>query len=356
MATSPGTLTPSPAATPAWFTAGVASIVVAGLLLAARESYLLFHALAEVFSVVVAFSVFAIAWSSRRYIKNGYLVLVGIAYLFLGFLDILHTLSYQGMAIFPGHPFAANQLWIAARGMESVTLVAAFAFLGSRRLPRPEWLLAGYAFLTAALVASIFWWEVFPVCFVAGQGQTTFKIVAEYVIIALLGLSAVLLRKYRARFEPDVYRALLGSLLTAMGCEFAFTLYVSNYGSMNLAGHLLKIASYYLVHRAILETGVRRPYDLVFRELSLANDRLRLEVTARTEAEERQAKLVGELRTALDEIKTLRGVIPICSHCKRIRNDAGSWDRLEAYLSEHSDAQFSHGICPECMDRHYGDL
>ena len=55
------------------------------------------------------------------------------------------------------------------------------------------------------------------------------------------------------------------------------------------------------------------------------------------------------LRQALDEVKILRGIIPICSICKKIRNDRGAWEKLEAYISERSDAKFSHGYCPECF-------
>lgn len=318
-----------------WFTWVASAAVLGGLYLAAQESYLLFHALAEIFSVVVAFSVFMFVWNARRYIESGYLLFVGVAYLFLGFLDLLHTLAYQGMTVFPNHPFSANQLWIAARGLEAVTLVAGFAFHGRSRRPPPLLLLGGYGVVTAALVASIFWWRVFPVCFVAGQGQTPFKIAAEYVIIATIGVAAWLLHRARAQFHPRVYRPLLGSLLLAAACEFAFTLYVSNYGPSNMAGHFLKILSYYLVHRAVIEVAVRQPYDLVFRDLADANEKL---------------------RGALDEIKTLRGIIPICASCKKIRDDAGSWDQIEDYLSRHSDATFSHGICPDCISRLYAGL
>jgi len=63
-----------------------------------------------------------------------------------------------------------------------------------------------------------------------------------------------------------------------------------------------------------------------------------------------QAMIIEELRKAVDEIKTLRGLIPICAWCKRIRDDEGYWDQLEVYLSKHSEAVFSHGLCPECSN------
>ena len=336
-----------------WAPWAFGTAVVVGLYLTSLSSYLLFHALAELFSVAVAGSVFAITWTSRRYLRSGYLLFVGVGSLAFGFLDLLHTLAYQGMPVFPDHPFAANQLWIAARGLESVTLVAAFAVHGRPRGPNPTALLTGSLVAVGLLVASIFWWRIFPACFVAGVGQTPFKIAAEYVIIGLLALAALLLHRRRDQFDRGVYRLLLGSLAAAIGCEFAFTLYVSNYGPSNLAGHYLKILSYFLVHRAIVETCVRSPFDLAFRELAAANARLAEEVTARTAAEAAQGALVRELRTALHELKTLHGIIPICAHCKKIRNDAGSWDRLEAYFSDRADVRFSHGICPDCLRQHY---
>ncbi len=71
-------------------------------------------------------------------------------------------------------------------------------------------------------------------------------------------------------------------------------------------------------------------------------------------ARERE-NLVRELQETLAQVKTLRGLIPICASCKSIRSDEGYWMRLEAYLKEHSDAEFSHGICPECYRRLYPD-
>lgn len=63
----------------------------------------------------------------------------------------------------------------------------------------------------------------------------------------------------------------------------------------------------------------------------------------------------NELDIALAEIKTLRGFVPICSNCKKIRDDEGFWNNVEAYISEHTEAKFTHGICPECMETLYGN-
>ena len=80
------------------------------------------------------------------------------------------------------------------------------------------------------------------------------------------------------------------------------------------------------------------------------------DITDRKQAEEKQAKLVAELQKALSEVRTLRGFLPICSHCKKIRDDKGYWGQIESYIQEHSDAEFSHGICPECAKKYYPDF
>lgn len=69
------------------------------------------------------------------------------------------------------------------------------------------------------------------------------------------------------------------------------------------------------------------------------------------EKEKEQQKLIRRLEEAFAEIKTLKGFIPICASCKKIRDDEGYWDQLEAYISKHTDAVFTHGICPECAQK-----
>lgn len=73
------------------------------------------------------------------------------------------------------------------------------------------------------------------------------------------------------------------------------------------------------------------------------------------QAEAQQAKLIRKLQEALSQVKTLSGLIPICSHCKKIRDDSGYWEQVDTYIQEHSEARFSHGICDKCLEEHYPD-
>ncbi|MBF0530863.1 MAG: PAS domain-containing protein [Deltaproteobacteria bacterium] len=80
------------------------------------------------------------------------------------------------------------------------------------------------------------------------------------------------------------------------------------------------------------------------------------DITARKTAEKERERIIAELEKALNEVKTLRGFISICSNCKKIRTDKGSWEQIEKYIQDHSEASFSHGICPDCVKELYPDL
>jgi response regulator RpfG family c-di-GMP phosphodiesterase len=70
-------------------------------------------------------------------------------------------------------------------------------------------------------------------------------------------------------------------------------------------------------------------------------------------AEQERDRLIGELKQALSKIKQLSGLLPICSHCSKIRDEGGVWNRLETYIEAHSEADFSHSICPDCAEKHF---
>jgi hypothetical protein len=80
------------------------------------------------------------------------------------------------------------------------------------------------------------------------------------------------------------------------------------------------------------------------------------DITERKQIEEEREKLIHELQEALANIRTLRGLLPICSYCKKIRDDKGYWNQIESYIQDHSGAEFTHGMCPECLKKLYPDL
>ncbi len=254
----------------------IGAAVLGGFYLTTFHSYLLFHALAEGFSITVGFAIFMLAWNSRRFTQNSFLLLLGVAYLCVSAVDLVHALSYQGMGVIASASGnLAAQLWVGARFVESLSLLIAPLFIG-RRL-RADLAFNSYVAILALILGSIFLWKVFPVCFVEGVGLTPFKKISEYLIsLILLGAVGTLLWK-RSSFHPAVLRLLIASVVLTMASELAFTLYTDVYGFFNLIGHYLKIVSFYAIYAAVLRIGLESPYSLIFRDLKQSEQALETE-------------------------------------------------------------------------------
>jgi PAS domain S-box-containing protein len=259
------------------------SLVLIGLYLISFENYLVFHCLVEIFSIVVAFSIFILAWNSRRFFTNDYLLFLGIAYLFIGGVDLVHTLAYTGMGVFPRYDSnLPTQLWIAARYIESISFLIALVFL--RRKLRSNYVLFGYSFVVTVLMLSIFYWNNFPDSYIEGTGLTPFKITSEYFISLILLSSLILLYLSRTQFGKDVLYLLMASLIITIFSELAFTFYISLYGFSNLIGHFFKILSFYLIYKAVIVIGLTKPYNLLLRDLKESEELIKKTLSSLDEA------------------------------------------------------------------------
>ncbi len=284
--------------------AGVCYVgVLVGLYLLSLHNFLLFHTLAELFSVSVALAIFMIVWNSQRFMQNSYLLFIGIAYIFIGSLDLLHTLAYEGMGVFSGwgaNP--ATQLWVSARYMEGLSFLLASLFV--RRRLKVNWVLLSYAVASCLLLLTIFQWEVFPTCYGADTGLTVFKKVSEYFIIGILLASLIILRRKGSEFDPRILRWVSLSIALTMASEFMFTLYADPQATFNTIGHLFKLASFFLVYKALIEIGLRQPYHLLYRDMKRHEtdlEKARDELEARVEL--RTAELSQTVETLQDEVQ-----------------------------------------------------
>jgi len=244
-----------------------AGLVLVGLYLVSRYGYLLFHSLAELFAVVVACGIFIIAWNTRRLTDTPFFLFIGIAYLFVGGIDLLHMLAYSGMNVFSGYDAnLPTQLWIVARYTESLSLLMALLFFD--RKIKSGFVVFCYIFILSLLGGLIFYWKTFPACFVEGVGLTSFKIGSEYVICLLFLSSIGLLWQRRKALDGKILQWLIAALLVSIGTELSFTLYQDPYGFYNLVGHFLKVVSFYLVYVAVIETNLIDPYSLLLRTVN----------------------------------------------------------------------------------------
>jgi len=247
--------------------------VLIALAILSTINYLVFHSIIEIFTIVVSFSIFFLIWNGRKYIDNGFFIILGAGFLFSGGIDIVHTLAYKGMGVFSfGGADLPTQLWIAARYLQASSLLLAPFAIGRKVRFLPTLIAFGAVF-------SILLWSIFagffPHCYIEGQGLTPFKVSSEYAISGILILSVLLLIRARDAFDPSVFSYLVLANAFTIAAELSFTAYVSVYGFANMLGHLLRLVAVFLWYRAFLVVGVNRPYDLLWRELTRERDRVR---------------------------------------------------------------------------------
>ncbi|MBN2433875.1 MAG: hypothetical protein JXK07_01265 [Spirochaetes bacterium] len=229
-------------------------------------NFLFFHIIIEFIVVLTAFGISVLTLTAGDKVESGFLRFIGSAFLWIGILELFHTLTYRGMNIFAGldsnHP---TQFWIAARWMEVVTFILALlwrkAFVSHRRVSLV------YAFITTLGVYVILMTTWFPDCYIEGEGLTQFKKVSEYLISGVflfLMLHFVFIKK---DFSNDIRRQMVLALLFAGLAEIFFTFYISVYGISNYIGHVLKIISVVIIFKAIVHKGIREPQDILYYNL-----------------------------------------------------------------------------------------
>ncbi len=189
--TAAGAAPALPPPRPIWFWILLAACAGMTLSLLTSDNPLLFHVLIELCGIVLAAAVFTIGWNARHMVKSPLLLILATGLLAVGGVDLLHTLAYQGMGIFPA---AGSNLVDPVVGRGPRRGGGAF-FLAALHLGQPlrhsAWLwLWGFLGVTSALVLSIWPLQLFPVCFIEGQGLTTFKLASEFATMVLLAGAA----------------------------------------------------------------------------------------------------------------------------------------------------------------------
>lgn len=250
----------------------------------AGEAYAAWHTALEIFVLAVSFQVFAVGWTGHHGFHSRNALILSCAFLAVGLLDALHTLSFPGMPDFitPNAPEKAIHFWMSARAVCAAALFTV-ALLPWSATASPT---ARYGLLASALlVTGIFSWAILfrqedlPRVFIPEYGLTTYKLAAEYAIIFVLGLAATLLFTRLHRDPAEHTRHLfMGVCVIALG-ELFFTLFREITDVYNQLGHLYKVIGYVFVYRALVAHAVREPYELLQRsERLLKENKERLEL------------------------------------------------------------------------------
>lgn len=218
----------------------------------------------------------------------------------------IHLAGDRQVSYFPPQSLRVYAASLFAAFADLVFLAMAWEFLGKPKLKVRLWM---RAFLT---LLGVMWLDV--ILFSTG---------------AFLG-------------SPDYFQIMSGTFVS----RFVVSVFVFPFLYLYLAWQNRKCGME-LEHRPVL--AILKEVTEVRLELGLAQQ----EIERRKQLEKEKERLIGSLEQALQEVKTLRGMIRTCSYCKNIRDENGQWQQLEIYIQRHSDAKFSHGICETCASKHF---
>jgi two-component system phosphate regulon sensor histidine kinase PhoR len=257
------------------------------------DSYLLFHNVAEFFSVMVSLSMFGIGWYTYEQSKDRHALFLSIAFLGIGLMDFMHTFSNAAMPPFvtPNSSNKSTQFWIAVRLFQAVAfLVSAYVYPESpSRWLSKRVLMAFTLFVSFIVFTGITFFPAYvPDTFVTGVGLTPFKRISEYLVIGLLCASTA---AYWRRMKLTGDRMLiyyLGAFVICILSEFPFAVYTRVFDTYNVLGHIYKVAAFSLIYYGVYRASVKAPYL----SLTRVSEKLKVEIVERERTEEslRQAR------------------------------------------------------------------
>ncbi len=272
--------------------------LVFGVYITHLHSDVLFHVVAEMFTITVGYGIFIFGYTTRNLVKEPYTQFLSVAFLFIISLDLIHLLAYPKMNILPDNSENLSmQLRLVARFMQAGSLLAATWFIGNHIRWNLTWGAFGITFWLT--IISVFYWKNFPAYLSTGYTLTPFAFACESLIVILLTITAVRLYRKRANFDAEVFNWLIVGVSASALAEFWTLFWGSALNQAIIAEHLFKVLAFYAFYRAVVYTGITKPFALLLRTEQEHKKALAAEVATRTAelraSEERYRRLTERL-------------------------------------------------------------
>ncbi|WP_244241562.1 MASE3 domain-containing protein [Leptospira jelokensis] len=267
------------------------------------ESFVVFHNIAEMFSVIVSFSIFGVGYYSYSQSRNFQTFIFSIGFLAVGLIDFMHMLGYKGMPDFvtPNSGNKSTQFWLVSRLLTALTFIFAVYVKPNKSygLVRRS-LYIGIALLLAyfAYELVIFNSHLIPDTYIHGVGLTQFKRNAEFVIMILIAISIVLYIRSESIFSKKQRQYYLGAFIICFFSELVFAVYTSVFDTYNVLGHIYKIFAFQLIYKAVFVSAINEPYE----KLIQSNELLSKEIKENEEYSRLIQKSLQEKENLIGEI------------------------------------------------------
>lgn len=263
-------------------------LFILSLFLLRYTNFHIFHISVEIFATIISFCIIIVAVNTYQISKNDFFMFLGIGFLCVGALDLLHTFTYRDLNIFSNATATMPaQFWMSARAVELFTILLSTRYI-NKKISRTDYVMivAAYIVWFIFTLAAIMKFNIFPVMKIQGQGLTDIKVLLEYIISAGFIASFALFYRESSHMDKTLFVYIGISVLLKVPQGICFTMYAENTDIAFFIGHILKIISYYFMYKAIVVNGLRRPLDMLITDLDIADSSLR--------EKERQRKVLEE--------------------------------------------------------------
>lgn len=243
----------------------------------AFQNYLLFHVVTELCSIIIGFTIFVITKNTHKVAQNNYFMFLGISFLIISGFDMIHILTFDGMNIISGTSLNLSiQFRVTARVLQAISFLV-FALM-IKRQDKPVKLrnLLNLYYTFSVLLFLAIAGGVFPKLYIEAKGFTGAKFIIEILIVVLLiAVIASLIKNKKGLYE-NISLYLIASLVVFALSEICFSTYIRSQDVINITGHNFKLIGYYLIYKAIIQTTLENPYNVLFYRLTEINSSLEI--------------------------------------------------------------------------------
>lgn len=262
------------------------------------NSYLTFHMIVEISSIIVSFSIFGVGYFTYNQSRNRYALFLSCAFLAIGLVDMMHMLSFPNMPAFITLNSTNKGIlfWISARLIAAIALIMSvyiYADTTKRWISKKYLLIAALIIPSLIFVLAIYYPSYLPQMFIEGSGLTAFKVLLEWTVIAFfVGTFILYWRRFSKTGETFII-LILAALIISIFSELSFTLYKSAFDTFNMLGHIYKLIAFLLIYASIFFLTISQPYN-----------KLENEIKEREKAEENIRMLANVVESSDDAIIT----------------------------------------------------
>ncbi|MCK4874945.1 MAG: PAS domain-containing protein, partial [Sulfurimonas sp.] len=247
---------------------GIVPLIFIFSILLARyiEGHVLFHSLAEIFTVLVGITMAVISYFTYQFTKNNFLLYLGLGYFWIAILNLFHMLTFKGVMIYPEYSANTTLTFAVSSHLFEVLLLITAPFINFSFISKTK------LFLLYGFNSAFIYWLAFsqysPNLFIEGVGLTSLKVAAEYVMITILIAALFVYTKKRKLLDKSVYRYMISAILLIIFAQFILTFYTDIHGYINMLGHIFRFLAIWMIFLAIVHTLLHKPFTLMAQESS----------------------------------------------------------------------------------------